>query len=157
MNSTTNHEFYRALGRLHGSWCKQPWISVGYNTLYHEHVQRACIWNSQDHYTKMSCRMPYPQALSIFNNCKVAMVKVRYEGREEIVAYERSFHTSNIKQLWAHHFNIRKRSTLILSSVSDVLIHQVSIGDSRKISIDDWMDYTRTDGSVTICPPPTTR
>ena len=23
-SSTTNHKFYRALGRLHGPWCKQP-------------------------------------------------------------------------------------------------------------------------------------
>ena len=28
-SSTTNHEFYRALGRLHGPWCKRSLRFVG--------------------------------------------------------------------------------------------------------------------------------
>ena len=29
MSLTTNHKFYKALGQLHGPWCKQPlWLCM---------------------------------------------------------------------------------------------------------------------------------
>ena len=35
---TTNHKFYRPLGRLHGPWCKQPLRSN-----FHEHINGTCF------------------------------------------------------------------------------------------------------------------